>query len=142
MLTGDTAPMADSRVVPEAIVAKARLYRFHQRFWLYLHYFAGIVGVFAGAAATLDEAGKFAGVLAATAASVVTDLGPQQRGDRYKQAQLRLEGAILRFQTIHSTTIEWLLNEFDRTQNQVLGINGGPTPVQETPHDPSHRGPV
>lgn len=122
--------MSATRSVPAPIIAAARLYRFHQRWWLYLHYFVGMVGVVAGAAASLVKGNIAFGFLAAAAASVVTFLGPQQKGERYKQAQLRLEGAMLRFQELPSTTMEWLLDEFDQVQSHVLGAN---TKSQATP---------
>lgn len=118
--------MSPDRIVPEAIVATAQRYKWFQWLLLYGHYTIGIVGVAAGVVPAKTGNYAFAGWIAAFATGIITFLGLKPMGLRYKRAQARLDSAILRFQTLPDTTVEWLVSEYEQTR---AFIAAGDTPT-------------
>src|SRR4051794_33142439 len=86
-----------------------RRFRFHQRFWLYMHYAVGLAGILGGGLATRADPNAMWGALAAVSTGVVTFLGPQQKGERYKQAEFHLVVAITEFKANPGPGEKWLV---------------------------------
>lgn len=103
-------------------MAKSLLdFRRLQRFWFLIHYSAGLGGVVAGILAAAPRIEWWLwGVIAAVCTGLVTFLGPQQKGDSYKHAYFRLASAVARYESVETTTVEWLLDEYRNAQKIVL----------------------
>jgi hypothetical protein len=110
----------DGVSVVDDVERALKRFRFHQRWWLYMHYFVGLIGILGGGLATRSDPSAIWGALAAVSTGVVTFLGPQQKGERYKQAEFHLVMALAEFKAVPSPGEHWLVERFKEAMNMVI----------------------
>lgn len=109
--------------IPPIVAKQCELFRNWQFFWYSVHYSSGLLAIIAATLASKStEYTAHLALISALLTSVVTLLGPLQKGVSYKHAYFYLLNAINRYQTaqIEKPEIQQLNDALQKAHDLVL----------------------